>query len=258
MPSHPKEDGHLTACSALRTLPAVADTTVDVYPRPGFGDQHPSAAEFLARHQPLTEGQFEWPNGSVVVARAFDVADELPTEVVQSVRCLVFTDDEHVVLCENIRGVRHVWPGGRREPGETFAQTACREVLEETGWLVGPASLTQVGWLHYEAGPHRGPEIPWPHPDIFHALFVGRASSREAEDWTDTEGYELSSRLISPDEVMSALTPGDVATPLLEALFARLTASTGVSTPDHAPLAEHPSSVGMPAQIHGIAALGRT
>jgi 8-oxo-dGTP pyrophosphatase MutT (NUDIX family) len=164
----------------------------------------------------MIETEFAWPNGSIVTARAFAVLDDLPSEVVQSVRCLVFTDDDHVVMCENARGVRHVWPGGRRELGETFEQTACREVLEETGWVLDPASLTQIGWLHYEAGPHRGPDIPWPHPDIFHALFTGRARSREAEDWIDTEGYELSSRSVSTARVLRAITPGDAATPLLE------------------------------------------
>lgn len=190
-------------------------------PRPGFGLQHPEAAAFLALHQPLTEGEFEWPNGSVVTARCFAVADALPSEVVQSVRCLVFADDEHVVMCENVRGIRHVWPGGRREPGETYIDTACREVREETGWHLDPTSLLQVGWLHYEAGPHRGPEIPWPHPDIFHVLFTGRVASREAETWTDTEGYELSSRTVPSREVARTVTPGDVATPLVETLVAR-------------------------------------
>lgn len=165
----------------------------------------------------MSETAFEWPNGSIVTARAFDVLDDLPSEVVQSVRCLVFVDDDHVVMCENARGVRHVWPGGRREVGETLVETGCHEVLEETGWVLDPASLTQIGWLHYESGPHRGPDIPWPHPDIFHALFAGRARSREAEDWTDTEGYELSSRAVSTAEVLNVITPGDVATPLLDA-----------------------------------------
>ena len=192
-----------------------------MYPRPGFGLQHPSVAAFLAQHQPLTETEFEWPNGSVVTAHSFDVLDDLPGEVVQSVRCVVFTDDEHVVMCENVRGIRHVWPGGRREVGETLVETACREVLEETGWVLNPASLRHIGWLHYEAGPHRGPDIPWPHPDIFHALYAGRAQSLQAEDWVDTEGYELSSRVVSTAEVVSAITPGDAATAVLEGLLAR-------------------------------------
>lgn len=189
------------------------------YPRLGFGDRHPSAAAYLERNEPLLAVEFQWPNGSVVTARSFTVVEALPDEVVQSVRCLVFTDDEHLVMCENARGVRHVWPGGRREPGETLAQTACREVLEETGWLVAPESLTQVGWLHFEAGPHSGPEIPWPHPDIFHALFVGRAPSRAAEDWTDTEGYELSSCVVPVGEVVAAITPGDAATPVVASVL---------------------------------------
>lgn len=191
------------------------------YPRPGFGERHPEVAAFLDRHSPLVTAPFEWPNGDVVTACSFTTTDDLPRDVVQSVRCLVFTSDEHVVMCENVRGVRHVWPGGRREPGESLVETACREVREETGWLVSAESLVHVGWLHYDAGRRRGPETPWPHPDIFHALFVGRASSREAEDWTDTEGYELSSRLVRVREVVGAITPGDAATPVVEQVLAR-------------------------------------
>lgn len=162
----------------------VISTSDDLsYPRPGFGVQHPEAKAFLALHRPLTEGEFEWPNGSVVTARCFAVTDALPSEVVQSVR-------------------------------------VSREVREETGWHLDPISLLQVGWLHYEAGPHRGPGIPWPHPDIFHVLFTGRVASREAETWTDTEGYELSSRLVVASEVARTVTPGDVATPLVETLVA--------------------------------------
>ena len=205
----------------LRCPPVTDPSGAPAYPRPGFGEQHPSAVAFLARNRPLIETPFQWPNGNVVTARSFDVTDELPSDLVQSVRCLVFTDHEHVVMCENARGVRHVWPGGRREPGETFVETARREVHEETGWLVAHESLIHIGWLHYEAGPHRGPDVPWPHPDIFHALYVGRATSREAEDWTDTEGFELSSRIVSTGQVMEAITSGDPATPVLEQVLSR-------------------------------------
>ena len=48
----------------------------------------------------------------------------------------------------NLDGLTHAWPGGRRQPGESFAETAAREVEEETGWLVRPGSFRLLGWLH--------------------------------------------------------------------------------------------------------------
>lgn len=95
-------------------------------------------------------------------------------------------------------------------------------MLEETGWRLDIDSLEQVGWLHFGSGPLTDPEIPWPHPDIFHVLFVGTASAWEAEDWTDTEGYELSSGLVPVDNVLDTITPDAVALPFVVATLGKV------------------------------------
>jgi ADP-ribose pyrophosphatase YjhB (NUDIX family) len=55
----------------------------------------------------------------------------LPEELVTSVRCIVRVDNL-LIYCQNSDG-RHPWPGGRRQPGESYVETAAREVHEETG-----------------------------------------------------------------------------------------------------------------------------
>jgi 8-oxo-dGTP pyrophosphatase MutT (NUDIX family) len=95
---------------------------------------------------------------------------------------------------------RHVWPGGRRRPGESFAETAAREVEEETGWLLRPGSFHLLGWLHIE---HLGPvadDHPYPHPGYCQVVGAAEAVERRGGvdgDWTDTEGQEVSSELMT-------------------------------------------------------------
>jgi len=162
--------------------------------------------------------QLEWPVGPINVEAHLGVVD-LPDELVLSVRCIVFVGDE-IVVCTNRHG-SHPWPGGRREPGETFEQTACREVREETGWILDPASLRQLGWLRLE---HQSPapdDHPFPHPDFFQVVFTGRATHRDdaqGGSWTDTEGYEESSRLVSPDDPELVFERDDHARVFLDSL----------------------------------------
>jgi len=118
--------------------------------------------------------------------------DELPDELITSVRVLVLVDDS-IVVCTNRDGGSHVWPGGHREPGETLVETACREVHEETGWQLDPSSVEPIGFLLITNSGE--PHPPYPHPDSIHAVVVGRAHERAAEEWTDTEGWEVSSVL---------------------------------------------------------------
>ena len=173
------------------------------YPRPGWGVRHPAVARFLtSAGPPLQNELLSWPNGELR-SSAYGVvpqAVEPPDVVVSSVRCIVRVD-AYVVVCRNADGIRHVWPGGRREPGETFAETAIREVHEETGWLLDPPSFRPLGWLHLEQVSPVPPTHPYPHPDAFHAVFEARARSRAGSSrWTDTEGYEISSELVLADE----------------------------------------------------------
>ena len=143
----------------------------------------------------------------------------LPEELVVSIRVLVRVGAD-VVVCTNVEGKSHAWPGGRREPGETYAETACREVHEETGWLLDPASIEPLGWMHiHNLGE---PHPPFPHPDAVHLVVTASATRRAAAEWTDTEGYELSSRLAPLDEACSLVSADEpMCRPFLELLRAR-------------------------------------
>jgi 8-oxo-dGTP pyrophosphatase MutT (NUDIX family) len=164
--------------------------------KPGWGSRHPELARVLAASKPAATEETAWANGTWPLRlNAFREVTHLPDELVVSVRCLVRVE-ELIVVCTNRDGLRHVWPGGRREPGESFAETAAREVEEETGWLLLPGSFRLLGWLHIE---HLGPvpeDHPYPHPDFCQLVGVAQAVERLGGadvDWTDTEGYEVSS-----------------------------------------------------------------
>ncbi|HEX5404109.1 MAG TPA: NUDIX domain-containing protein [Pseudonocardiaceae bacterium] len=167
----------------------------------GFGERHPDVARLLASRRPAATRDMAWLNGTLPLrVSAYTTPTELPVDVVSSVRCVVRVG-ELIVFCANRDGA-HPWPGGRREPGESYADTAIREVHEETGWLLDRDSIRPLGWLHLE---HLGPRTDdrYPYPDLLQVVLSGTATERDGGvdvDWTDTEGYELSSRLVTIEE----------------------------------------------------------
>lgn len=143
---------------------------------------------------------------------------DIPDDEVTSVRCLVRVDDR-VVVCTNVNGNRHPWPGGRLDLGERIVDAACREVAEETGWLLDPSSLRPLGWLHVQ--PHIA-EHPWPRSEIAMVVWTGDATDRVGgrdNEWTDTEGFEVSSVLMTLDDAITAVAPDHpTAVPFLRLL----------------------------------------
>ena len=186
--------------------------------------RHPEVSAFLAASTPLCASAGSWPNGDTFRIAAHLLGAPVPEVVVGSVRCIVTVGDQ-VVVCTNEHG-RHPWPGGRREPGESFVDTACREVHEETGWLVNRSSLALLGWLHIELDAVLPPDHPYPHPDLFQAVFTGSAHGRAGDEtWSDIEGYELSSELMPALEAKKlpmSLTDQPVVPVFLDMVAARL------------------------------------
>jgi ADP-ribose pyrophosphatase YjhB (NUDIX family) len=183
--------------------------------RAGFGVRHPDLLAVLAQHTPA----YTHENDRIATGAYIGTA-RLPDTLITSVRCLVRVGTK-VIVCRNSDGFSHPWPGGKREPGESFEQTAIREVHEETGWQLDPGSLRQLGWLHFL---HLRPvpdDYCFPHPDFCQVVFTATAGRRAVApdaDWTDTDGYELESRLMSVPAAIAA-TAGEPGSELFLSLL---------------------------------------
>jgi ADP-ribose pyrophosphatase YjhB (NUDIX family) len=192
--------------------------------RPGFGARHPALTALLATQRPVATGETSWLAGAMPLrVSAYTTPAALPDDLVTSVRCVVRVG-ELIVFCMNRDGA-HPLPGGRRMPGESYADTAVREVHEETGWLLDRDSLQPLGWLHLEHLAPRRPDDPYPYPDLLQVVFCGTATERDGGvdvEWTDTDGYELASRLVTIDEARA-----NTSTDLLAPCFLDLLAHPG-------------------------------
>ena len=182
---------------------------------------HPALAAVLVDEgRPAAEHERAWLDGAMPLRIAAYVdaegASRLPLELISSIRCIVRVGDKYL-LCEN-KTSRHPWPGGRRIAGETFAETAAREVHEETGWLLIQDSLRPLGWLRLR---HLGPEPEGnegQYPDFLQLVFVGEATERDGglspeAPWDDVDDYELASSLVTLEEAIE-LTSADMHAPV--------------------------------------------
>lgn len=67
---------------------------------------------------------------------------------------------------------RYYFPGGKREPGETDAQTLLREIREELTVVLDPASLVHAGT--WEAPAHGHPAGVWVRMTCYYARHTGQ------------------------------------------------------------------------------------
>lgn len=201
---------------------------------PSYGERSVELSELLTRFEPAESVEAIWGNGTLPLrVTAYTSPAELPAELVVSVRCVVRRNG-CVVICQEPDGKWMLLPGGMREPGETFQQTAVREVHEETGWVIDQSSLEQIGWIHYEhlrpppAG-HR-----YPHPDFLNVVFAGDAVVRDSDpdtEWTDTDGYIQRSVAVPPSEARRIVVPTDH----LAGVFLEAAARNWTTSPAHPP-----------------------
>lgn len=65
---------------------------------------------------------------------------------------VIVTDGERILLGHATRSPRWDIPKGSAEPSETFPVAAARELLEETGLVIAPEALTNLGVHPYLRG----------------------------------------------------------------------------------------------------------
>jgi 8-oxo-dGTP pyrophosphatase MutT (NUDIX family) len=146
---------------------------------------HPGLAPALAGRTPIAVQQVVWPGGVALEIGCYAGDAQLPDELVSSIRCLV-TNGDRVLVCADAGSEAHVLPGGRREPGESWAETAIREVHEETGWTVEPTSVRVLGFLHIRHLETVPEGHSFPHPD-FLQIVLHAEGTPGPEDWVDTD-----------------------------------------------------------------------
>lgn len=161
----------------------------------------------------------DWPAGRVRLSAYVGSAD-LPAEIPGRVRCLV-TDGSQVLITWDVTGHPDCFPGGGAAHGESAAETARREVLEETGWHVDVDSIEVLGWIHLESFAAWNPDLGFPHPDQF--MTVLRAARAQAEPnqqtWIDTEGFVVRSEFVPLGEMPSEIAHSALSRVYLDLIF---------------------------------------
>src|SRR6185503_2650335 len=120
-----------------------------------------SLAIFLLNKAAAAQEVETW--GDMRLEVATYLAGELPPpEWVTSVRAVVRQGASVLTVRDPDRV--HILPGGRREDNELLEQTLRREILEETGWEVGPPAL--LGVKHFRHLTAKPANYPYPYPDF--------------------------------------------------------------------------------------------
>ena len=92
-----------------------------------------------------------------------------------------------------------------------------------------PDSIEPIGFNHFF---NRGEPLGgFPYPDALHLVVVARATSRAADDWTDSEGYELSSCLVPLADAAAGVGVNEApCIPFLEAILGGGSFEAGAAT----------------------------
>ena len=165
----------------------------------------PAFSDAIAHLTPLEDRTAIWP--AIRLRQRTCVAGiPWPDVMISSCRAVVFRRSAVVVVRDQFTS--HITPGGRREGGETAEETTRREVLEETGWRLGP--LTPLGFRHFQHLGERPPDFAYPWCDFIQPIFIAEGVSwdRAASDLTQ---IEIGSSLVPIHRALRDLQPWEAA-----------------------------------------------
>lgn len=155
---------------------------------------------FLASRMSQCDQIVDWPLARLMVNGY--LGDQLPPdEYITSVRAIVLRQlpsAQRAVLVVQDPHSYHIIPGGRREQGETLAQTAMREVVEETGWQVTIGQL--LGFLHFQHLTPLPPEIQGAKPTFVQLIYLAEPHNYCAEA-REVNGDEIDAKFVRVDQL---------------------------------------------------------
>ena len=168
----------------------------------------PVAGEFLGHYSPVDVESSVWRAGEIeLTISSYVTCDEPPSQLVSSVRALVFRD-KSILLMRNVDG-SHVHPGGRGEAGETHLDTLRRELVEEASVKI--TNVRRLGFMHLRHETPRPPNYPFLYPDFFWPIFLAEYDGDSVEKQVQDD-YEMSSEFVPLGELdRSALTSAELA-----------------------------------------------
>lgn len=107
-------------------------------------------------------------------------------EVRPSVRGIVLRDGK-VLMVHSLKYDYYKFPGGGIEPGEGMAAALCREVQEETGFLVVPESIREYGLVRrISRGTHSDVFL---QDNYYYLCGVGTEVGQDLDDYEDEERF---------------------------------------------------------------------
>jgi 8-oxo-dGTP pyrophosphatase MutT (NUDIX family) len=171
---------------------------------------------FLTGLIPVHESESIWGGATRLRLRWYLTANHPPGEFVTSIRCIVLSGDSMLVMRN--RDGQHIWPGGRREAGETPQQTIARELMEEAGCV--PGEVTPIGFVHLRRLTPVPADHPFPAPDFCWLVYATEATSLDPAH-TVQDDYEEGADLV-PLKDVPALRLEPPAEQFLQAALAAL------------------------------------
>ncbi|RAP57413.1 NUDIX domain-containing protein [Oleiagrimonas sp. MCCC 1A03011] len=112
----------------------------------------------------------------------------MSADLIRTVAAVIANDAGEVLLVRKRASDTFIQPGGKIEPGEAWLETLARELEEELGVRLDPATAVHLGEFEERAVHEPGRRV---RAQAFHVSVVGTPSPQaeiEAMAWVDPQG----------------------------------------------------------------------